>query len=89
MTSANSHDPPQGQTYCWRDRSRVCGGDCQAFDLAGQDESGDLSYCKFVNALHLGAKAFLQIARVYKEAVENPKVTITGSDVPPPPVGGA
>ena len=88
----SADERPPRQAYCWKDKDRVCTGECEAFDPFGaEDESGGLSACKLVNAAHVVGKATLLAARAYQEARKDPYAAIEkpmGSDIPPPKVGG-
>lgn len=71
---------PPNSTYCFLNRERVCGGDCEAFDPAGLSGDHDRA-CLIINALHRTSMGLITIARIYQSAQ-----LMSGSDVKPPGV---
>jgi hypothetical protein len=69
---------PPNSTYCFLNRERVCGGDCEAFDPAGGDHDRT---CLLINAMHRASMSLITIARVYQSSQP-----MSGADVRPPGV---
>jgi hypothetical protein len=68
--------------YCWVNSTRVCRGDCVAYDLIGsQDMTGHLTSCCLINKVEGSTRALVTIA---KHLTNQRKVP--GTDIPPPRV---
>ena len=72
--------PPRGDTRCFANKDRVCGGDCEAFDPTGVNQESE-SACKIVNSLHRGSMSLITIARIMQAAQP-----MSGANVKPPGV---
>lgn len=72
--------PPRGDTRCFINKERVCGGDCEAFDIDGANVEKE-SACKLINSVHRCSMALITIARIAQSSQKMP-----GSDTKPPGV---
>lgn len=72
--------PERGDTRCFVNKDRVCGGDCEAFDPVGAAQENE-SACKIVNSLHRGSLSLITIARIYQSSQP-----ISGANTRPPGV---
>ena len=73
-------NPPRGDTRCFINKDRVCGGDCEAFDIDGANAEKE-SACKVVNSAHRCSMALITIARIMQSFQQMP-----GADIRPPGV---
>lgn len=73
-------EPPQGTVYCFLNRERVCGGECEAFDPAEADREHDTA-CRVINALHRASVSLITMARIYQTSQP-----ISGANIRPPGV---
>jgi hypothetical protein len=73
-------ESPPRNTRCWVDKNRVCGGDCEAYDVNGVDNEQE-SACKLVNCFWRASVSWVSMARAAISAVKIP-----GSDIKPPQV---
>lgn len=68
------------ETTCWKDGSRICTGDCEAFDPQyATDETGRFTACRIINMGLVAASALSNLARF---ASSKPG-SIPGQDVKP------
>jgi len=69
-------------TYCWNNESRMCGGDCEAFDPDGAaDETGVRTRCRILNTNDAMARALVSLAKLFRGMRAVP-----GTQIDPPGV---
>lgn len=71
----NEVQPPTRKTWCWINKERLCGGDCEAFDPKNAgDLKGVMCACRILNSMRGIGAALTTIARTPGSPLKPPGV---------------